>query len=198
MNAAQHPRMMLTALPTDLLVPAAQDFLYTWACILQEARQHTIQAQNRQRQYADEHRQQVSYSPGDLVLLSTRHLCLFRAYPSSVIAGLVHFQFYAYGSLWPMSYNCLLTGACTLFFMYPSSSFIEGTPPARPPPILVHDVPEYEVEALLQHRYVCNHLQILVLWKGYPLEEATWEPMAHLVKSPDLLQDYFRRHGLQA
>ena len=44
---------------------------------------------------------------------------------------------------------------------------------------------EYEVERILRKRRVLkrngrySHNEYLVLWQGYPLEEATWEPEAH-------------------
>ena len=51
---------------------------------------------------------------------------------------------------------------------------------------------EYEVEYVLN---VCNvkrghtiQKQYLVLWKGYPLAEATWEPEANLKNAPDIVK----------
>ena len=31
-----------------------------------------------------------------------------------------------------------------------------------------------------------------MLWKGYPLTEATWEPQSHLANAPDILEEYVR------
>ena len=48
---------------------------------------------------------------------------------------------------------------------------------------------EYEVERILRKRRVLkrngrhSHNEYLVLWQGYPLEEATWEPEAHFTDS---------------
>jgi hypothetical protein len=52
----------------------------------------------------------------------------------------------------------------------------------RPDPIAVEDngAPEWEVERVLDHRVVRKRDQWLVSWKGYPLEEATWEPIENL------------------
>lgn len=72
-----------------------------------------------------------------------------------------------------------------------------GTAPDRPPPVLVNDVPEYEVEALLRHCYTRGRLQLLVLWKDYPISEATWEPFANLANASRLLNRYARDHQLQ-
>ena len=54
---------------------------------------------------------------------------------------------------------------------------------------------EYEVERILRKRRVLkrngrhSHNEYLVLWQGYPLEEATWEPEAHFTDSAILKQN---------
>ena len=62
-----------------------------------------------------------------------------------------------------------------------------------PPPILVGVTLEYEVERILRHQGSTAHQQYLVLWKGYPLTEATWEPESHLTNAPDILEEYLLR-----
>ena len=71
-----------------------------------------------------------------------------------------------------------------------SPEFIrEETPP---PPILVDDVEEYEVEAILRHKGKGARRRYLVLWKGYPVTEASWEPESSLQNAPRILSDYLR------
>ena len=62
-----------------------------------------------------------------------------------------------------------------------------------PPPELVDGNLEYEVEAILRHKGKGARRHYLVLWKGYPLSEATWEPESHLLNAPDILADYLHR-----
>ena len=31
-------------------------------------------------------------------------------------------------------------------------------------------------------------MEYLVLWKGYPPHEATWEPVEHLARAPEAIQ----------
>ena len=62
-----------------------------------------------------------------------------------------------------------------------------------PPPILVDGELEYEVEAIIRHRGQGARRQYLVLWKGYPLHEATWEPASHLTNAGELFADYLYR-----
>ena len=62
-----------------------------------------------------------------------------------------------------------------------------------PPLVLVGDALEYEVEGILRHQGKGPRRRYLVLWKGYPLHEATWEPESHLANAPDVLEEYLRR-----
>ena len=52
----------------------------------------------------------------------------------------------------------------------------------RPPPDIIDDEEEYEVETILEHRggKRKNRRQYLVKWKGYP--DTTWEPRSNLMK----------------
>jgi Chromo (CHRromatin Organisation MOdifier) domain len=67
----------------------------------------------------------------------------------------------------------------------------------RPPPDLINEEAEYEVEAIKSHRYFGKNkkLQYLLKWKGYPEADNTWETEDQL-NAPDLLKQYNRRHGL--
>ena len=62
-----------------------------------------------------------------------------------------------------------------------------------PPPILVEGEEEYEVEAILRHKGKGTRRRYLVMWKGYPLTEASWEPESHLQNAPQILEDYLCR-----
>jgi hypothetical protein len=49
---------------------------------------------------------------------------------------------------------------------------------SRPPPEVVNEEEEFEVEAIMGHRFFGKgrKLQYLVKWKGYPTADNTWEP----------------------
>ena len=69
-----------------------------------------------------------------------------------------------------------------------------------PPLVLVGDTLEYEVEGILWHQGKGARHQYLVLWKGYPLTEATWEPESHLANTLDILEEYLcagSRHRIE-
>ena len=75
-----------------------------------------------------------------------------------------------------------------------SEEFLREVHP--PPPIVVEDHLEYEVEDLIRHRGKGTRRQYLVLWKGYPFTEATWEYERDLVNAPEILEAYLRRNNL--
>jgi len=63
-----------------------------------------------------------------------------------------------------------------------------------PPPVIINDSePEYEVEEILDKRTHHRQVQHLVLWKGYPRHDATWEQASNLTNAQDLVQDFESR-----
>lgn len=49
---------------------------------------------------------------------------------------------------------------------------------------------EFEVEMILQKKIDRGIVEYLVKWKGWPIEEATWEPKAHLEHARELVQSF--------
>ena len=51
---------------------------------------------------------------------------------------------------------------------------------------------EFEPQKILGHRVSQNNLlELHVLWKGFPIDEATWEPASALVACTDVLDEYY-------
>ncbi|KFY97665.1 hypothetical protein V498_01924, partial [Pseudogymnoascus sp. VKM F-4517 (FW-2822)] len=50
---------------------------------------------------------------------------------------------------------------------------------------------EYEVERVLDSRISNGELKFYVLWKGFSMEEATWEPRSNLDNSTEVIDEYF-------
>ncbi|XP_016992891.2 chromo domain-containing protein rhino-like [Drosophila takahashii] len=70
-----------------------------------------------------------------------------------------------------------------------SKTSLKGVSAAEHEPIDDQDV-EYEVEKLLAHSYLRGRKQFLVKWKGYPMDQSTWEPMEELDNCIASLMDY--------
>ena len=66
-----------------------------------------------------------------------------------------------------------------------------------PPPVVVEDHLEYEVEDLIRRRGRGTRRQYLVLWKGYSFTKATWEYERDLKNAPDILEAYLHHCGEQ-
>lgn len=60
---------------------------------------------------------------------------------------------------------------------------------------LVHEpTVEYDVEAIIDRKQIRNKHYYLVKWKGYDNDQNTWEPIEHLVNSPDLISSFESHH----
>jgi len=68
----------------------------------------------------------------------------------------------------------------------------------RPPPDLIENEEEYEVEAIINHRHHGRRrqLQYLIKWKGYLSSDNTWET-AEDMHTDDLVKEYHRCHPLE-
>ena len=68
--------------------------------------------------------------------------------------------------------------------------------PSRPPPTVIEEAEEYEVEAIRNHRQRRWHgiiyKQYLVKWKGYPEWENTWEWEDTFNNSAEIVQQYLQ------
>ena len=72
---------------------------------------------------------------------------------------------------------------------------IHGPNFSRPPPDLIDDEEEQEIEHILAHQYFGKkkRLQYLIKWKGFPESENEWVSPLHM-HAPDLIQQYHWRN----
>jgi hypothetical protein len=69
-----------------------------------------------------------------------------------------------------------------------SDEFLRATPPA---PITLSDNSEkFEVDIILDKRFLRNKVQYLVKWIGYPLYDATWEPVGNLKNAKEKVKEF--------
>ena len=104
----------------------------------------------------------------------------------------------------PVAYQLQLPMAWTIHYVFHASLLTpyhetteHGTNYTRPPPDLIEDAKEYEVEAIVNHRHFgCEQqLQYLIKWKGYPDADNTSESADH-VHTPTLIQAYHWKNPL--
>ena len=67
---------------------------------------------------------------------------------------------------------------------------VPGQSNTPPPPIIVNDIEEWEVESIVKSRYNRSkrRFEYLVKWLGYP--NATWEPVENVVSAAALVDAF--------
>jgi Chromo (CHRromatin Organisation MOdifier) domain len=63
----------------------------------------------------------------------------------------------------------------------------------EPPPDIINEQEEYEVEQVLDTRMCYKKLQYRIRWKGYSKAKDTWEPCDN-VHAPDLIKEFTQKH----
>lgn len=183
---------------------AATAALSRWEEALEHARRNSKAAQASQARYADQHRRNITLKVGDRVLLSTKHLRLVGdAHRTPKLAS----RFIGpYPIKRVINVNAYELDLPPLLRIHPVINVSQLKPyrdgsgdfPHRPPPNDrpapeapdAFGQPSWVVERILDKRPHRGGAQYLVLWKGYPQEEATWEPASALSSAPDAVRDY--------
>lgn len=197
-NYGYHPtHPALIGISTN--TPAA----YAYAQQLMETHQHiqqqTLKAQQRQAHNADLSRKETTFNIGDQVLLSTANLKTTR--PSRKLDFNRTGPFTIISKIGKVAYRLALPSSMALLHPVFHVSLLEPwhnpqtttnipRQPAPPPPDIINQEPEYEVEDILDSRVHRRQRQYLIKWFGYPLHESTWEPESSLEHSQDLLQSW--------
>ena len=70
---------------------------------------------------------------------------------------------------------------------------IHGPNFPEPPPDLINEEEEYEIERILKHRGPPKNRFYLIRWKGYTAEEDTWLREADLEHAAEILEAYKAR-----
>ena len=155
-------------------------------------------AQQRQKAYADIKRRHVEYKLGDKVLLSTKNITLKMLGTAKLLPRFVG-PFKIIGKINDVAYRLELPPSMPIHNVFHVSLLKEYHDDGRvrppPPPELIGQELEYEVQEILSHRYrkagKKKYLQYLVNWKGYGPEHNTWEPDANCHHCPEAVQLYW-------
>ena len=165
---------------------------------LEEAQANLSVAANRAKAYADVSQREETYEVGDEVVLAMRHLRINEHLPIKLrrrwigpfsiakVISSVAFRL----NLPPHWRIHLVFHVSSLKRYYQSEEFERVERP--PSPVVVDGEEEFEVEAILRHKGSGAQRLYQVLWKGYPITEASWEPELHLRNAPQILEEYLR------
>ena len=127
------------------------------------------------------------YRVGEWVWLEAKYLTL--PYASTKLAPKHHRPFQITKEISPVAYQLALPRAWTIHDMFHSSLLTHyketcksGAQFQCPPPKLIDNEEEYEVEQIINHCHHGKHhqLQYLIHWKGYSAADDTWESADHV------------------
>ena len=165
--------------------------------LIKQHREVTLHALNKAAQTIPESQHNV----GDWVWLEVKHLTL--PYALAKLALKHHGPFQITKEISPVAYQLALPRAWTIHDVFHSSLLMpyketckHGAQFQHPPPELIGNEEEYEVEQIINHRYQGKHhqLQYLIHWKGYSVADDTWEPTDQ-VHADELVRSYHLKHS---
>jgi hypothetical protein len=183
--------------------PAAEERWRTMRATWQQAKDQLQAAQQRMARQANKHRREEQFSVGDSVMLSTRHLKLRDEASTRKLTPLFWGPFpikkvvnrNAYELTLPRTLQIHPVINISLLRRHHNGTAAFPTRPlvhTRPPPEAVdsNGQEEYAVERILGSKGTGKRLRYLVLWRGYGMEEATWEPLSSLTNAAECLEQY--------
>jgi hypothetical protein len=185
--------------------PAAGETLKRWEEALNTAKEHILKAQERQKKYADRHRRSLTFGIGDRVLLSTENLrermngapkLLERFIGPYAVKRVISSTAYELDLPKSMRLHPVFHVHLLQPYIDSKAAFPDRVPyHARPAPAVQNDEtePEWEIEAVLNKRTRGRKIYYLVSWKGYPMEEASWEPEDHLANAKQIIAEFEER-----
>jgi hypothetical protein len=189
-----HPRADWQQLISNL--PLASTRLEQIKKIRNDAQHHMTRAQN----LWIKHKTTPKYKEGDQVWLEGRNLRIDQ--PAVKLAPRRHGPFRVAQVMSPVSYRLVLPPQWKIHPVFHidllspyRETEIHGRNYPRPPPELVDNEEEYEVENILDSRKTGRgrKLQYLIKWKGYPDADNQWEDSRN-VSADELVRQFQRRN----
>ncbi|CAI7881856.1 unnamed protein product, partial [Closterium sp. NIES-54] len=183
---------------TPTHVQAAHDFVTTMQQLWEKTQRRLTTMQTSQKQYADRQRRDHSVAVGDQVLLDMRNLNLSHL-PSKLRPRFCG-PFLVEAQVTPVTFHLRLPNTWKLHNAFhvqllkpykdPNQQF-QGRQLPPPPPVLIQEEPEYEVERVLTHRRRGGKtLEFLLRWKGYGPTEDSWVVEVDMGNARHALKDY--------
>ena len=165
--------------------------------LIKEHREAALHALNKTAQATP----MSQYKVGEWVWLEAKYLTL--PYASAKLALKCHGPFQIIEEISPVAYQLALPRAWMIHNVFHSSlpthykeTHESGAQFQRPPPELIGNKEEYEVEQIINHHHYGKHcqLQYLICWKGYSAADDTWEP-ADQVHTNELVKSYHTKYA---
>lgn len=201
-NYGYHPRFEVAELetPQNNKNPAATERITYLKDMQDYLKVHIQRAQDAQAQAFNRGVVAPQFKVGHQVYLSRKNISTTRPSDKLDTKRLGPFQITkaigknAFQLALPATWNIHNVFHASLLSKAPESSMRPLQLP--PPPVLVLDQPEYEVESILDKKILRGQEYFFVKWKGYPDNENTWEPKRNLQHSAQLLKDFTSQQAL--
>ena len=201
LNYGQHPTTPDNQ-KVQSMNPAAQATVQELQATLTLVKDLMRNAQDRQAGYANVKREEKIFKVGDKVLLNTENITEDnqRQRPSRKLAPRFIGPFTIIACIGRVAYKLELPATLKIHPVFHVSRLKTYKEPIsydprretyeRPPPILVNNEEQYEVEKILDKRTYRRQVQYLVKWQGYPDSDNTWIPLRDLDHACEAVQDF--------
>jgi Chromo (CHRromatin Organisation MOdifier) domain len=186
--------------------PAAQNSFSSLHANLTLAKDLIRRAQDTQKHYANLRRRDLTFSPGDQVLLDSSHITpdfqLNR--PSKKLAAKWIGPFIIVRRIGNVSYTLALPDTMAIHptfhvsrlkpYVDPQTFHPLRDPDSHPPlPVIIDNEEEFEIDTIHDKRLRRKRVEYLVHWKGYPHDDHTedcWLPLDSLGHATELVDDF--------
>jgi hypothetical protein len=184
----------------ESIAPSAQE----WARHIQKVHQELgvilESAKERMKFFADKKRQPAPiYKIGDMVWLRRKNITTARninkldfrhlgPFPITRVINKV-----AYEIKLPVNMRIHNVFHVSLLEQYIKNTIV-GRIPIPPPPVIIDDQVEYEVQEVLDIRFRGKTVEYLVRWKNFGPNDDSWEPAANVSNAIDLVAEFNRKH----
>ena len=175
----------------------ADTYIKRMRAVHQQARDAIDAAKTRMMEQQEGKRRVISFKVGQKVWLSAEGITLdvHRDRPSRKLAPVFYGPYRVTERISPVSYRLDLPASMRIHDVFhvhrlkaaTESDFINRKPRKLPP--VKNDY--YEVSKIMADRTKYGHTEYLVRWKGYSLNESTWQRESDL-KCPRILSQYLR------
>jgi hypothetical protein len=209
-DLGRHPRMpnmLITQCDVREVtnVEAAAALAERMQAITAEAQAAIGQAQQMQEYYANLKRRGETFEVGDQVMLSTEHALpdALRIRPTRKFTPRYSGPYTITKKISDVVYVLDLPENMHIHPVFHISKLKrfhrrEGEPNAdeqMPPPIIVDDHEEWEVEEILAKRKTKKGIEYLIKWAGYPEEASSWQPIRNVVNAPEKVREFEEKNA---
>ena len=200
-NYGQDPRMGFEGRKKGKYA-GAEKFVEKMKEIQEEAKVALGKAQEDMKKYADKKRSDTEkYKVGDLVMLSTKDLKYQMV--GRRTEKLTERFVGPYKVKEIISSNAVRLELPSIVRIYSVVNVsrirryvgqVEGQKKEQPAPVIIEEEEEWEVERILNKRWVRGKNKYLVCWKGFMVESDTWEGRENLENAKEAVEEFKREY----